>query len=55
VPAETVELFFEGNDTFFVTPESRDSFLFTRDKTGKVDGFEMYTLEGSYDRAVKVS
>jgi CubicO group peptidase (beta-lactamase class C family) len=54
VPHETVELFFEGNDTFFVTPESADSFTFTRDDGGKVDGFNMYTLEGVYDRAVKV-
>ena len=55
VPHETVELFFEGNDTFFVTPESADSFIFTRDRSGKVDGFEMYTLEGSIDRVVKDS
>lgn len=38
VPHETVELFFEGNDTFFVTPESADSFIFTRDNNGTVDG-----------------
>ena len=55
VPHETVELFFEGNDTFFVTPESADSFIFTRDDNGKVDGFGMITMEGSYDRVEKVS
>lgn len=54
VPRETVELFFEGNDTFFVTGESADSFIFTRDNNGKVDGFKMYTMEGVYDKAVKV-
>jgi CubicO group peptidase (beta-lactamase class C family) len=55
VPEETVELFYEGDDTFFVTPESADSFIFTRDDAGKIDGLDMYTLEGSYDRAEKVS
>jgi CubicO group peptidase (beta-lactamase class C family) len=55
VPRETVELFFEGNDTFFVTPESADSFIFTRDDLGEVDGLLMYTLEGTYDEMVKVS
>jgi len=55
VPRETVELYFEGNDMFFVTPESADSFIFTRDDKGKVDGLKMYTLEGMYDEAVKVS
>lgn len=55
MPSETVELFYEGNDTFFVTPESNDAFLFTRDDNGKVDGLKMYTLEGSYDKAEKVS
>lgn len=55
MPAETVELFPEGNDTFFVTPESDDAFIFTRDAGGKVDGLMMYTLEGSYDRSEKVS
>lgn len=54
MPRETVELFFEGNDTFFVTPESNDAFIFTRDAGGKVDGLKMYTLEGSYDTAEKV-
>ncbi len=53
-PRETVELFFEGNDTFFVTPESADSFIFTRDNNGKIDGLKMYTLEGMYDKAVRV-
>ena len=54
VPHETVELFFEGNDTFFVTPESADSFIFTRDGSGKIDGFNMITMEGYSDRVVKV-
>jgi len=54
VPHETVELFFEGNDTFFVTPESADSFLFTRDDTGTIDGMVMYTMEGCYDEMMKV-
>jgi len=54
VPHETVELFFDGNDTFFVTPESADSFIFTHDTHGKVDGLNMYTLGGVYDKAVKV-
>lgn len=54
MPRETVELFFEGNDTFFVTPESNDAFIFTRGAGGKVDGLKMYTLEGSYDMAEKV-
>jgi len=51
-PSETVELFFEGDDTFFVTPESADSFIFTRDDNGNVDGFNMYTMEGVIDQAV---
>jgi hypothetical protein len=55
VPGETVELFHEGNDTFFVTPESNDSYIFTRDATGKIDGMDMYTLEGTSDHNVKVS
>ncbi|WP_321507741.1 serine hydrolase [uncultured Methanoregula sp.] len=55
MPEETVRLFYEGNDTFFVTPESKDAFIFTRDTSGKVDGLKMYTLEGSYDRSEKVS
>jgi hypothetical protein len=55
MPSETVELFFEGNDTFFVTPESNDAFIFTRDVSGKVDGLKMYTLEGLYDKSDKVS
>ena len=54
-PVETVELFFEGNDTFFVTPESNDSFIFTRDDNGNVDGMKIYTLEGMYDEAVRLS
>jgi len=54
VPHETVELFYEGNDTFFVTPESADSFLFTRDDTSAIEGMTMYTLEGSYDEMIKV-
>jgi hypothetical protein len=55
MPAETVELFYEGNDTFFVTPESNDAFTFTRNAAGKVDGLTMYTLEGSSDRSEKVA
>jgi CubicO group peptidase (beta-lactamase class C family) len=55
VPHETVELFYEGNDTFFVSPESKDSFIFTRDDKGKIDGMDMYTMEGVTDRNVKVS
>ncbi|MDN7023815.1 serine hydrolase [Methanoculleus sp. FWC-SCC1] len=55
VPCETVELFYEGNDTFFVTPESADSFIFTRDTNGTVDGMVMYTMEGTCDAMVKVS
>ncbi len=51
-PPETVELFFEGNDTYFVTPESADSFVFTRNDRGVVDGFVMFTLEGVHDKAV---
>lgn len=54
MPSETVELFYEGNDTFFVTPESNDAFIFTRNTAGKIDGLKMYTLEGSYDMAGKV-
>jgi CubicO group peptidase (beta-lactamase class C family) len=53
VPHETVELFPEGNDTFFVSSESPDSFIFTRDETGRVNGFCMYTQEGVYDMAMK--
>jgi CubicO group peptidase (beta-lactamase class C family) len=54
VPAETVKLFHESNDTFFVTRESPDSFTFTRNNSGKVDGFNV-TTAGSTDRVVKVS
>ena len=54
MPSETVELFYESNDTFFVTPESNDAFIFTRDASGKVNGVKMYTLEGTYDMAEKV-
>jgi len=53
VPNETVKLFHENNDTFFVTSESPDSFIFTRDNTGKVDGFNM-TTGSEIDRAVKI-
>jgi CubicO group peptidase (beta-lactamase class C family) len=49
-----VELFHEGNDTFFVTPESDDAYIFTRDAAGKVNGLKMYTMEGSYDESEKV-
>ncbi|MEN6342482.1 MAG: serine hydrolase [Methanospirillum sp.] len=55
MPNETVELFFEGDDTFFVTPESNDAFIFTRNAGGEVDGLKMYTLESSYDLSEKVS
>jgi CubicO group peptidase (beta-lactamase class C family) len=54
VPKETVKLFYEGNDAFFMTAESPDSFIFSRDNAGKVDGFNMTTGTGT-DRAVKVS
>ncbi len=50
-----VELFYEGNDTFFVTPESNDAFIFTRNTSGKVDGLKMYTMEGVSDESEKVS
>ncbi len=50
-----VELFYEGNDTFFVTPESNDAIIFTRDTSGKVNGLKMYTMEASYDGSEKVS
>ncbi len=50
-----VELFFLGNDTFFVTPESNDTFIFTRDASGEINGLEMYTMDGSYDTSEKVS
>ncbi|MBN2734373.1 MAG: serine hydrolase [Methanomicrobiaceae archaeon] len=54
VPHEKVQLFCEGNDIFFVTPESADSFIFTRDSSGEIDGIVMYTMEGVYDKMVKV-
>ena len=50
-----VELFSGGNDTFFVTPESDDAYIFTRDAAGKVNGLKMYTMEGSYDESEKVA
>jgi CubicO group peptidase (beta-lactamase class C family) len=50
-----VELFSGGNDTFFVTPESDDAYIFTRNAAGKVNGLKMYTMEGSYDESEKVS
>jgi len=53
VPKETVKLFHENNDTFFVTSESPDSFIFTRDNSGKVDGLNMTSGTG-IDRAVKI-
>jgi len=28
--------------------------IFTRDKNGKIDGLKMYTLEGMYDKAVRM-
>jgi hypothetical protein len=55
VPSETVELFYEGNDTFFVTPESNDAYIFTRDGSGNINGMDMYTLEGTSDHNEKVS
>ncbi|MGZ4908032.1 MAG: serine hydrolase [Halobacteriota archaeon] len=54
VPTETVKLFHESNDTFFVTRESPDSFTFTRDNSGKVEGLNL-TVAGATDRVVKVS
>jgi hypothetical protein len=54
VPKETVKLFHENNDTFFVRSESSDSFLFTRDNIGKVDGFNLTAGTGT-DRAVRIS
>ncbi len=54
VPKETVKLFHESNDTFFVTSESPDSFIFTRDNSGKVDGLNMTSGTGT-DRAVRIS
>jgi len=53
VPKETVKLYHENNDTFFVTSESPDSFIFTRDYSGKVDGLNMTSGTG-IDRAVKI-
>lgn len=53
IPRETVELFYEGNDTFFMTPESQDSLIFTRNESGAVSGMKMYTMEGNYDDFVK--
>jgi CubicO group peptidase (beta-lactamase class C family) len=53
-PEETVELYFEGDDTFFLTSRSADSFIFTRDEDGLVNGLRMYTLEGMYDNAVRI-
>ncbi len=50
-----VELFYGGNDTFFVTPESNDTFIFTRNSSGKVDRLKMYTMEGVFDESEKVS
>jgi hypothetical protein len=50
-----VELYSMGNDTFFVTPESSDAFIFTRDAAGKIDGMKMYTMDGSYDESERVS
>ncbi|MGZ4849262.1 MAG: serine hydrolase [Halobacteriota archaeon] len=54
VPYETVKLFHESNDTFFVTNESSDSFIFTRDANGTVSGFNMTTGTGT-DTTIKVS
>jgi CubicO group peptidase (beta-lactamase class C family) len=50
-----VELFYMGNDTFFVTPESNDTFIFTRNVSGKINGLVMYTMDGSIDESEKVS
>ena len=54
VPKETVKLFHENNDTFFVTSESPDSLIFTRDNSGKVDGLNVAAGTGT-DRLVKIS
>lgn len=54
VPKETVKLFHESNDMFFATSESPDSFIFTRDNSGKVDGLNMTSGTGT-DRAVRIS
>jgi hypothetical protein len=54
VPKKTVKLFHENNDTFFVTSESPDSFIFTWDNSGKVDGLNMTSGTG-IDRVVKIS
>lgn len=53
-PTETVELFYEGDDTFFITPQSADSFVFSRDDDGEVSGLRLFTLEGVYDSAARV-
>ncbi len=53
-PHETVQLFHESNDTFFVTSESPDSLTFTRDDSGRIDGLNI-TTAGATDRTVKVS
>ncbi len=53
-PKETLELFYEDVDRFFVTPESSDTFTFIRDDSGDIEGFTMYTLEGANDKAVKI-
>jgi hypothetical protein len=50
-----VELFFMGNDTFFVTPDSNDAFIFTHDAAGRVCELKMFTMDGSYDESEKVS
>lgn len=55
VPRETVELFYAGNDTFFVTPESNDAIIFTRNETGLINGMKMYTLEGNFDSLAKIA
>ncbi len=54
VPYETVKLFHESNDTFFVTNESSDSFIFTRDANGTVNGITMTSGTGP-DMLVRVS
>ena len=54
MPNETAELYYEGNDTFFVTPESKDSYIFSRNKSGIIDGMKIFTMEGNYDKTVKI-
>jgi CubicO group peptidase (beta-lactamase class C family) len=54
MPRETVEIFYEGNDTFFMTPESNDSITFKRADDGNISSMELYMMEGSIDVLDKV-